>query len=32
VEKRKVEVKRKYGIGVGGVSECESPWMWEDDD
>jgi hypothetical protein len=32
VEKRKVEVKRKYGIGIGGVSECEILWMWEDVD
>jgi hypothetical protein len=31
---RKFEVKRKYGIGIGisGVHECESPWVWEDDD
>lgn len=25
-------MKKKYGIGIGGISECESTWMWEDDD
>jgi hypothetical protein len=32
VKKRKFEVKGKHVIGIGGVSECESPWMWDNDD